>query len=340
MPRHPVPRYVFLIGMPRSGTTVIFEALAARRDLGWFSNLLRRVPSRPAISVLSRVTDLSLGMRRSIGRSDQRKPWLERFRVGPDEAYPVWAHCCGTKFQFDYLLGVEASPAERERLRATVVDVLRYQSKPHFAAKLTGPGRIAYLSSIFPSARFVHIVRDGRAVVQSLMHIHFWRTRDRMNRPAWHGGLTERDLADWERYDRSPLALAAVQWRRVVESTRSEAVEKAPDRYAEVNYETFVSEPHRVLNEISRFYGLEPSVRAARFLRRRFELRDMNRLWQERFDRHEVAMLNALLGDTLETFGYAVASRGRPAEQPVLTTPFASSQLTRSTRLQADAALL
>lgn len=332
MPHHAAPQYVFLIGMPRSGTTVIFEALAARRDLGWFSNLLRRVPSRPAISVLSRGIDLSLGMRRSVSRSDQRKPWLERFRVGPDEAYPVWARCCGTKFEFDYLVGVEASPDEKACLRATVVDVLRYQGKPHFAAKLTGPGRIGYLSSIFPSARFVHVVRDGRAVVQSLMRIHFWRTHDRMYRPAWRGGLTERDLADWERYDRSPLALAAVQWRRVVESTRSEAAGKAPDRYAEVNYEAFVAEPHRALNEISRFYGLEPSLRAERFLRQRFELRDMNRLWQERFDRHEVVMLNELLGDVLEAFGYAIDPRERPGEHPVLTTPFASSQPTRSTK--------
>ena len=75
-------------------------------------------------------------------------------------------------------------------MRATVAGVLRYHGKARFAAKLTGPARISYVSSIFPEARFVHVVRDGRAVVQSLMKVEFWGARDRMTRPAWENGLT------------------------------------------------------------------------------------------------------------------------------------------------------
>lgn len=314
--------HIFLVGMPRSGTTVIFEALAARHDVAWFSNYLRRCPGMPAVSALSRLVDLSPKMRWSMGRSDQTKSRLERLGIGPDEAYPVWRRCCGKRFQFDYLLGDQPTPAERDRVRATVAAVRRYQGKPHFAAKLTGPGRIGYLSSIFPDARFVHVLRDGRAVVQSLMKIPFWKQRDRMNRPAWRNGLTERDLADWERHERSPLALAAVQWRRVIESTREEAASQAPDRYAEISCEQFVAEPQRILDGITAFCGLPPSMRADAFVWNRLRIRDMNWQWRERFNGKEIAMLNELMRDLLERLGYNIDTTGSPKGPPGEAMPF------------------
>lgn len=315
-------RVIFLVGMPRSGTTVIFETLAARHDLAWFSNHLQRFPGVPALSALSRLVDLTPMARRSVGRSDQARRWLRGVQIGPHEAYRIWERCCGEKFLFDYLLGVQATSAERECVRTTVANVLRYHGKPHFAAKLTGPGRLGYLWSIFPDARVVHVVRDGRAVVQSLMRIRFWRQRNRMNTPAWQNGLTEQDLADWERFERSPLALAAVQWRRVVETIRDEAARQGPNGYAEINYERFVAEPEAVLRGITEFYGLPHSIRAEALLRARLELRDMNQQWRERFDGREISMLNELLRDTLETFSYEIDPPTPPDSGPVIVTPF------------------
>ena len=37
-------RPVFMVGMPRSGTTIIYEALALHEDLGWFSSFGVRQP--------------------------------------------------------------------------------------------------------------------------------------------------------------------------------------------------------------------------------------------------------------------------------------------------------
>jgi omega-hydroxy-beta-dihydromenaquinone-9 sulfotransferase len=315
---------LFLVGMPRSGTTILFEVLAAREDLAWFSGHLQRSPGRPALAALSRLADLTPRMRRAVSRSDQARPALERLRVGPVEAYPLWQRCCGERFRYDYLLGARATPAERGCMRATVNAVLRYHGKPRFAAKITGPARIGYLTSIFPEARFVHVVRDGRAVVQSLMKVEFWQARDRMTTPAWENGLGEADLADWERYDRAPLALAAVQWRRVVEAAREEARDLAPDRYAEVRYERFVADPHAVLDDIAAFCGLAPSPRAARFLDSRFDLRDMNYQWRTRLDDEQIGMLNDLMGATLAAFGYALDPPGVREEAETLATPFRS----------------
>jgi len=301
---------------------VLFEGFAARNDLAWLSQYFERLPRLPAIAILSRATDLSPALRRRVSRSDQARPWFEPLKVGPSEAYEFWARCCGQKFLYDYLLGVEATPEERACVRSSIGRVLRYQRKPRFAAKITGPGRIGYLSSIFDDARFVHVIRDGRAVVRSLMNVDFWRGGDRMSGPAWEGGLSRDDITDWERFNRSPLALAAVQWRRVLRSAREEAGRVAPDRYAEVHYERFVAGPSEAMDGLASFCGLPVSREASEFLVRSLAPRDMNFQWREQFTPDEVTMVNDLLGGTLEEFGYGVEPAAAPDGGEVVSRPF------------------
>jgi len=315
---------IFFIGMPRSGTTVLFDAFSVHPDLAWFSQHVDRFPRFPAIAVLSRVADLSDSTRRAISRSDQARPWLEKLRVGPSEAYNVWERCCGEKFRFSYLLGVEATSKERECVHKRVGQVLRLQGKARFSAKLTGPGRIGYLTSIFPDATFVHVIRDGRAVVQSLMRVPFWQEW-RMSQPAWQGGLSDADLADWQGRDRSPIALAAIQWRKVTTSIRAESARVAADRYAEIHYERFVSEPHQTLDELMELLNLPHSSRPHQFLEGRFDLRNMNFQWAESLSRGDVRMLDELLSSTLSEFGYDRIDPGEYSDTNRVEQPFASA---------------
>ena len=140
--------------------------------------------------------------------------------------------------------------------------------------------------------------------------------------PVWDNGLTVRDLRDWEARDRSPLALAAVQWRRVVESIREEAARLPPEHYVEVCYERFVSEPHDFLDELASELELPRSPDAHEFMDRRFNLRDMNFQWGKRFGPDEVVMLNELMADTLKRFGYGIDPPRPPSGEPGLDRPF------------------
>jgi omega-hydroxy-beta-dihydromenaquinone-9 sulfotransferase len=303
-----VVKPVFFVGMPRSGTTLTFAAFASHPDLAWFSQYLARAPRFPVVTALSRLVDLSWGTRRSVDRQSERRPLLERGRFAPAEAYEVWERCCGRRFRYDFLLGEKATEEERRRTTRMVQKVLRYQGKPRFAAKLTGPGRIAYLTSVFGDARFVHVVRDGRAVVESLMRVGFWKDTDRMREPAWAGGLSEADLARWRQGGGSPVALAAMQWRAVLETTRAEAREHAPDRYAEVRYEDFVRDPHDVVDRLLAFCELRPDPRPHAFIDDpRLRIRDLNEGWRERLVAEDVAALEAETESTLHEFGYAGA---------------------------------
>jgi hypothetical protein len=319
-----IEKPVFLVGAGRSGSTLMFEILAAHSDLAWFSGYFRRLPRFPAIALLSRLVDLRPGFRDSVaGQGERRRSWLERARIGPDEAYPVWERCCGEKFLYEYLLALRASEEERRCMRGTVAKVLRYQGKPRFAAKVTGPARIGYLSSIFEDALFVHVIRDGRAVVESLMRVPFWKDSYRMQEPAWRGGLTDEHLARWREQDASPLGLAAVQWCAILDTARREASELAPGRYAEILYEDFVRDPHRVLDEIVEFCRLRRDPGPHDFLDRRVELRDLSHRWRERLEPEQLGMLNGLMGESLRELGYSDDATARSGAGGLMR-PFAS----------------
>lgn len=304
-PARQIDKPIFFIGMPRSGTTLMFTTLAVHPDLAWFSQYLERAPAVAAVAALSRLVDRVPSLRKPVNRHGESRSRLGRLRIAPDEAYAVWERCCGERFRYDYLLGARASEAERSCARRMVGRVMRYQGKPRFAAKITGPARIGYLSSIFEDARFVHIVRDGRAVVDSLMSVPFWKESKRMREPAWRGGLDAEEIVSWRSRGASPPELAAIQWRTVIEAARREAADLAPDRYREVRYEDFVADPHASLDEIIDFCALPRDQRPHAFIDDRAGVRNLNDRWRQRLSEADRERLEAVLEAPLRDLGYA-----------------------------------
>lgn len=322
MARSEIDSPIFIVGMPRSGTTLIHESFSARDDVAWFSRPLNRMPRFPIVTAVERLGALHPSLRSTIHRSDQIGPGLrrlrrlERVRLGPTEGIHVWRHWFGREIVSDFLLGVEADESVRRGAHELVAKLQRYQGKDRFVAKLTGPGHLTYLSSIFEDARFLHVIRDGRAVVNSLMSFPPWRDSFRVREPAWQNGVSAQRLDEWRRSGASPLTLAAIQWRTVIETIREEAERLDADRYTELRYEDFLADAHRRLDEISAFCGLPPGDAAHSFADRR-TLRDMNYRWQRELTGREIEMIEDRVGDLLDELGYpaAVESRGSIPER-------------------------
>jgi hypothetical protein len=191
-----------------------------------------------------------------------------------------------------------------------VADVLRWQGKPRFAAKLTGPSRLGFVQGLFPDAHFVHIVRDGRAVVNSLLHVDFWKDTWRMREPAWRGGMKDSHLRTWEASGRSPLALAALQWRNVLERTWEERDGHRPQVFCEVRYEDFLAAPGETMQRICDAVDVEFSPQARRWLEERSSLKPAGAGFQRSFSTDELALLDELIGDLLAQLGYPRAATG------------------------------
>lgn len=294
---------VFFIGMPRSGTTVIFEAFARHPRLGWPSNFNRSYPTHPWLNASRRVLDNSLV--NAYGHKNQygRKGKLSYYLPQPSEAYNFWNAVTEPDFSRDWMRKRAAPPQVAEHTRSAATSILRWQGKHRFTAKLTGPSRIEYLSSIFPDAYFIHVIRDGRAVVDSLLRVDFWQARGGFEGPFWRGGLDEKDNAMWEENDRDPGVLTGLQWRKVIEVARLEAA-NIPGHYMEVRYETLMKEPHEEITRMFMFCGLNDESRAHRQIRRGAKFHNMNNKFRENFDAEYLAKLTPSMQPLLQELGY------------------------------------
>jgi hypothetical protein len=313
-----IDRPIFFIGMPRSGTTLMFATFATHPDLGWFSQYQERFPAFPGIAGLARAADLLPGARKGVWRHTESRSLLQRLQIAPIEAWAIWERCCGEKFRFEYLEGVRATPEEQRRARRAVERTLLLQGKPRFATKITGPARIEYLSSIFPDALFVHVIRDGRGAAESIMRYPSWNDTFRMKFPAWRGGLAEAELAEWRERGSSPLELAAMQWRAVVERGRLEAAAHAPGRYHEVRFEDFIADPHPVIETLFGHVGLPSSERTHDYIDDRLEIRDLSASWRGRLSEPETAAVERLCGDLLRELGYPTGPGVQSAAAPAV----------------------
>lgn len=106
------------------------------------------------------------------------------------------------------------------------------QGKPRYGDKSPGyVTRMNLLLRLFPEARFVHIVRDPRAVALSLVEMpEEWGTRT--------------------------VPEGAARWRHRVGRGHREGMELGPERYHEVRYEDLVADPEAALRAVTEFLML------------------------------------------------------------------------------------
>jgi hypothetical protein len=206
---------------------------------------------------------------------------------------------------FDFLLEKTADEIETENTIYFIKKVMLFQGKDRFTTKITGPSRITFLNSIFPDAIFVHIIRDGRAVVNSLMNVRFWKRDGGYENPWWTNGLTDEDMAEYERHGKSPLALAAVQWRRIIYAARNEALGISKDRYLEIKYEDFMNDPDGYMTKILDSCALRHSSRVYNYMRS-IQFKNMNFKYTRSIKKGNMAMLNDIMGELLLELGYSM----------------------------------
>jgi hypothetical protein len=164
---------------------------------------------------------------------------------------------------------------QAERFTAAIVGELMVSAMRSEGAELAGDktpthgtDTVADIHRLFPRARIVHVVRDGRDVAVSLRHWDW-------SRPLEGGGvhrLTDSERATRDAYATDPGAFGA-QGRSIFEAPWLRRV--AGERYLELRYEALLERPRRHLAEIFDFLGvpadgptLRRCVRGKRFDRR------------------------------------------------------------------------
>lgn len=269
------PPFPFFVGCGRSGTTLfrmIFDShleLAIPDESNFVVPLARQ---RAAYERSGRfdaerfLADLALqrSVRRwGIGAADLRESFVAR----PPDGYA-------------------------DAVREVFAAYARRRGKPRYGDKTPRYVMdLPLLAGLFPEARFVHVLRDGRDVALSFLDVDFG--------PATVGE-------------------AALAWRERVEAGRA-AAPALVDRYTEVRYEDLLDDPEGVTAALCSFLGLTFDPAMLRYSERP-DLGATTQLWKYRhvgeppthgmrdwrtqMAPDDVELFEALAGDVLDALGY------------------------------------
>ncbi|MQA87855.1 MAG: hypothetical protein GEV03_25330 [Streptosporangiales bacterium] len=295
MAAHATPTLVFLVSNGCSGSSLVHEVLARHPDVGFISNVEDRLPRLPA-----RRHNNSLYRR--VPQSLTRKG---RLRYAPSEAYRLLAHEVSPAVVASSrdLVAADAQPVLAERFRRFVLERARRQGKPTFLHKFTGWPRSGFIAAVFPNARFIHILRDGRDVVSCTLRASWWK--------GWlgpahmsTGPLLPAYAEEWESSGRSFVVLAALEWKTAMDAFAAARDLVPAERWLDVRYEDILADPRSRFKEMLSFAGLDPDERFDAALSRTAFRTDRQGVFRRDFDAATVALVERSLAEHLRHWGY------------------------------------
>ena len=300
---------VFLVGAARSGTSLLFKVMSAHPDSAWTSNWVQRYPALPPLAALNRIAE-RLPDRRSrvwFGASGDaaysygaRRRTRDRIFPMPAEAETLY-HRCG----IPELDSEEADEASIERLRRAVRTVTRWSGGSVFLNKrIANNRRIPLLLRAFPDARFIEIVRDGRAVATSLDAVDWWEG----SQVWWYGGTP----AQWRAEGGDPWELCARNWVEEVAAVRDGLAQVPAEQVLSLRYEELIEDPLPVTRTSMAFAGLSPASpewnAALSFVR----FPNKNERWRSSLDEQALATVERVQQEDLLTYGYLEPTTAEP----------------------------
>lgn len=279
--------FVFIVGCPRSGTTLVrrmadaHPCLAIIPEIGWIAERYERRRGVTPDGRITRELVLELADKGALGR-------YTRLPVRPDELHDLLgpdgaiAYSAFVSFLFDRYGDLHGKTLVGNK----TVDHVR---------------SIPTLHELWPRAKFVHVIRDGRDVAASAIG---WRRAPKLAErfPGW---------------SRDPVTTAALWWEWHVRLGREAGSHLDEACYLEVRYESLVTRPVEECARICAFLGLAYDDAMVRFHERRHRtgpdldakhawmpvtpgLRD----WRSQATREDVERFEAAAGVLLDELGY------------------------------------
>lgn len=296
---------VFQLGAGRSGTTLLYKMLSVCRSVAYLSNYQQRYPEWPSLAYLQRLLNQFPEFKRNSWFqeqggayfNDRRRCILQSIVPTPSEAEPVYASC-----------GIPLTPAEDFRLlphtanclRERFERILRASGADVLLSKRTANNRrIPLLKQIFPNAKYIHLVRDGRAVAYSLLRVAWWNDHVLY----WTGKTPQQMVAQGA----NPLELAARNWVEEMHSLERGIALIEESKLLEVRYDELLQDPHGQLQRILHFMGVDPQADATfPGIIESLHLRPRQEAWSRNWTESELIRVLNLQGNTLRRWGFSL----------------------------------
>lgn len=294
----PGARVAFLVGAGRSGTTLLQKLLCLHPGVAYISNYEQRcgwLPDGLACGMAAQRIDDKLAAWFDQGGNAYfiRRPLLKRLMPTPHEGEFVFQHCGMPLFPPpDYAPAANTTDCLRRRFE-------RFRQRAGatiFLSKRTANNRrIGALAQIFPAARYLHLVRDGREVTQSLADVEWWD-----GHPLWWDGRKPPEL---ESAGMPRLQVCARNWVRELQEIRHALAAVDARRQLELRFEELLRDPVTHLERLTGFLGLDfPAAYHAAI--DSLQLRPGRSRWARDWSPEQLSSVLAEAGPLLRELGY------------------------------------
>jgi protein-tyrosine sulfotransferase len=224
------------------------------------------------------------------------------------EAHDVWELAGQGAYDSHRLVAEHATPEIRKRIREWF---RKRQGSATLVVEKTPRNvlRVPFIRAIFPEAKIIHIIRDGRDVACSLMPGiggDEWR---HLKPPSW-----QKLFSDYTGIQRCALA-----WKEIIEIALEDL---SPVPHHQVRYEQLATRPQEVSRDVLRYVGLADDPRVEKFCHKiqdstpgsyhaqyqaqwyRDDHKSRIGRWRENLSNTEQEMVTGLLGNLLSGLGY------------------------------------
>lgn len=295
---------VFLLGAGRSGTTLLYKLLSIHRSVSYLNNYQNRYPQFNFTAFLQRILNQFPEYKRTTwfkkhggAYFDQRRKWLQSIVPTPSEAESVYVSCGIPTFRTDDFL---VQPHVAQCLINKFESVRRISGGEVLLSKRTANNRrIPILKQIFPDAKYIHLVRDGRSVAYSLLRVAWWNDHILY----WTGKTPRQMVAEGS----NSLVLAAQNW---VEEMHS--LEKGMDlledhQLLQVRYDDLLKNPQQQLQRMLDFMEISLPHEAKFWeIVNSLKLAPREDAWTWNWSDAELKMVIDVQRDTLQRWGFEI----------------------------------
>lgn len=226
-------------------------------------------------------------------------------RFAPSEAYnliskevsPIYANSNRD------LVASDVTPWLESRFSTFFNKRAEIQNKSVFSHKYTGWSRMTFLKEIFPEAKFVHIIRDGRAVANSWLQMPWWGGYRGPENWLW-GQLSEDDLEKWRSKDQSYPYLAGLSWKVLMDSFQAAEADFTSENYLRIKYEDILIHPKENFEMILSFSGLDWSRKFDKAFARQKIYQDRSNAYERDLNRHQLDHIEDCISELLAHYDY------------------------------------
>jgi hypothetical protein len=168
-----IDRPIFIIGLPRSGTSLLYDILCAHPDSVFVNHMMNTYTETPlAAEWIRKKIRLKASGERFL------KDSVEVTVSSPAEPFTYWGKWFSRDIQSLFWPEISCQDLGEDKVKEIKSDlkkIIATYNKPNgrFICKFaTVQPEILLLQELFPDAKFVNIIRDGRDVAHSLLKLY------------------------------------------------------------------------------------------------------------------------------------------------------------------------